>query len=345
MKVIHLMGQLMPSGMERMFVSSAPHFEALGVEVVVVGQGEDHPFAAELERAGLRVRSIASTRSRDGRAQWASLLRQERPDVVHLHPEGNYLVNVVTTRRAVRRTPIIRTVHNVFKPSGLGWLRRWIQAKLTDVLVARVVTCGPDVQANERAFGRRVDLIYNWVDDRFYETTDARGHDHEGAPLAVLVGNCSSIKNHERALEPLLRHGYRVAHYGNETGASPTELSLLNTFADNGVLTARGVGDPREALQSADIFVMPSRHEGMSVALAEALVCKVPCLVNRVPGLAWSDGLALVRVVDDTDEAWDAAISDGPAAATASGGSAEVDFSAARGAREYVAVYETSIAK
>jgi D-inositol-3-phosphate glycosyltransferase len=37
-------------------------------------------------------------------------------------------------------------------------------------------------------------------------------------------------------------------------------------------------------LRCADAFVMPSENEGFPLALQEALVCGVPCIVTRVPG-------------------------------------------------------------
>ena len=42
--------------------------------------------------------------------------------------------------------------------------------------------------------------------------------------------------------------------------------------------------DPGEALREADLFVLPSREEGMSIALLEAMALGIPLVASSIPG-------------------------------------------------------------
>ena len=42
--------------------------------------------------------------------------------------------------------------------------------------------------------------------------------------------------------------------------------------------------DPTEALREADLFVLPSREEGMSIALLEAMALGIPLVASSIPG-------------------------------------------------------------
>lgn len=349
MKIVHLMGSLRPSGMERMFLSAAAHFQASGLESTIVGQGTIHPFAPQLVDAGFRVESIPSLKTSAGAKAWFALLRSERPDVIHIHTEGAFIVSVLTAKGALPSTPIVRTIHNVFAPSGKARLSRKLQGFAADRAVSRFIAVSPDVQDNEESFGRNSRLIFNWVDDKFFAVRDFRAENGRAAtPSAVIVGNSSAIKNQGLALRAVQRSSLKLYFHGDESGATSEEVCILNALEAEGRLLHRGIADPSTSLALGSVFLLPSRHEGMPIALSEALVAGVPAVVNDAPGMQWAKEFPNVSVVPDSQADWDAAVSK----VTGIGGRSlrdvpdlPVDLSSSRGAREYVDMYEGLVHK
>lgn len=339
LRVLHLLGELKPSGMERMLVSGADEFARQDVHGHVIGVGADHPYGDAIAAAGYAVTTTRHPlHTFNGRAVLRRVLSEFTPDVVHVHAEGNYLQTILSLRSISLRMPLVRTVHNVFDAHGKWFWSRFAQAVVGDRMVRALVVPSPDVAENERRFGRRPRVVYNWVDDRFFDVALRRGQlnqSSEAAPV-VLVGNCSEVKNHELVLRAALSTGRAVAHIGSEAGAGSSERRSLDELEEAGLLVARGVSDPAEALLMGGVFAMPSLHEGMPVALAEALVAGLPAVIADAPGLRWAAGFPGVTVVSSNrPEDWADAfelVDPEPSAST-------VDFRAARGTAEYSAIY------
>ncbi|TCL79576.1 glycosyltransferase involved in cell wall biosynthesis [Curtobacterium sp. PhB142] len=342
LRVLHLLGELRPSGMERMLVSGAPGFAALAVHGHVLGVGTDHPFAEEIRRAGYSVTTTDHpAHTSPGRRVLRRVVSAFRPDVIHIHTERRYLQTVFSVRKVDRRVPVVRTVHNVFDAHGRWFASRLLQALIGDRALSALIVPSPDVARNEKRFGRDPQVIFNWVEDRFFELAGSRsgaGPDTTGP--VVLVGNCSRIKSHGVALEAALLGNLRVAHIGSEEHAEPAERAILDRLQRNGLLVARGVADPADALLAGRVFAMPSRHEGMPVALAEALVVGMPAVVADVPGLRWATGEpGVVALASREPAVW----LDALRGVAVSVSAPTIDFRARRGTAEYAAVYRAAV--
>lgn len=332
--------------MERMLVTAAEHFRTENVHNIVVGQGRHHPYANELRKAGYDVRELESIGlSFTNALVFRRLVRDLGVDVVHIHTEGNYLRTALVARWALGRTgALVRTIHSIFAAKGLWRVKRFLQAKVADRLLSALIAPSPDVVAQERTMMRMPQVIFNWVDDEVYSIQpyrDSNAAPRDSVPTALIVGNCSPIKHHELALEAISESQHNVLHLGDERDASPRELALLDSIERSGRLLERGVQSPHDALRRADYFVMPSRHEGMSVALAEAIVAGVPALVNDVQGLQWARNISGVTMVSDDEAAWALAVKNWELSTLA--GSSAPDLSAARGAKEYALVYRRAL--
>jgi glycosyltransferase involved in cell wall biosynthesis len=120
-----------------------------------------------------------------------------------------------------------------------------------------------------------------------------RRPDWRAAPVAVYVGRLSPEKGLDtlgRAW-PLVRQAHPTARLVL-VGQGPQQPEL-EAIAREGHLTigpgqaiefAGIASDVNAVLRAADLFVLPSNEEGMSIALLEAMVIGIPLVATAIPG-------------------------------------------------------------
>ncbi|MDQ0100648.1 hypothetical protein J2T10_000267 [Paenarthrobacter nicotinovorans] len=349
---MHIFNGLHPSGMERMLHSGGKYSQVPLDRVTIVGQGTENPFASELEGVGYSVATIPKLKSWKGMAALMRTIRSERPSVIHVHTESAYAQAVLAAKAASPGTPIIRSVHSIFKKRFLPNLYRRITSVFLDRYVARFVACSPEVQSFESAFGRNIEVVWNWVDDSFFVQRGIEDRDLTASSTKefIFVGNCSVIKNHDLVLRALqvshveARVPFRLYHYGRESGASVFEVETLNRLEKGGRLGHRGVGNPLESMSQRPLYLMPSLHEGMGVALAEAIVVGLSCLVADSVGLQWAREFPNVRHVSNDLEAWTDALISTPSRMKVDESVNIERFSAELGMGRYHSIYKAAVA-
>ncbi len=109
------------------------------------------------------------------------------------------------------------------------------------------------------------------------------------APRAVFVGRLAPEKGLDVLMDswPAVRAAFPGASL-TLWGDGPERAALVERAADRGLGdSARFPGataDPESALREADLFVLPSREEGMSMSLLEAMAIGLPLVASAIPG-------------------------------------------------------------
>ncbi len=195
--------------------------------------------------------------------------RLRTPSVLTQHvafvPQGNVLLDVAqraavhTVGRCARLAGVVTT----YNPSVAEWAKRmW---RLRDVRVVPIGVPAAEVSADERRAARR-EL---GIDD--------------GAFLVLFTGRDVPKKR----LDVFLGAGdpaYELVAVTDRLEGGATGTRLV-PFMDAGRFS--------RLLSAADAFVLPSQAEGFPLALQEALVAGIPCVVTREPGYE--------RFLDDGD--------------------------------------------
>ena len=163
----------------------------------------------------------------------------------------------------------------------------------------------------------RVQTIYNGLDLADWSSTFLAAK-HEGEVLVTTVGNIRRVKGHDvfiRAAASVAAQFRKVTFsiagdvlepdYFAELQVLVRDLNLPDRFRFAG-----GVKDLREHLATADVFVLPSRSEGFSNAIVEAMAASLPVVATNVGGNAEAvqDGVSGVIVPPEDSGALAAAI-------------------------------------
>jgi glycosyltransferase involved in cell wall biosynthesis len=298
MKVLHILNELLPSGAETMLRLAAEPWRTQGLELEVLSLGDEvGTYAETLVAAGYRIHHIPLRPLTRSLPAFVGLLRRGGYDVVHVHPErANFFLALIA--RSVGRAGVIRTVHNVFGFEGRLRLERRLQRALLRVLGVVHAAVGESVQDNELSrFGNTSVLVLNTFDESRFRPATEGERDSARRTLglassdfvAVVIGNCSRVKNHGVLIEALahpLAPRTKLLHLGLEAEDATGERRLAQHLGVAHEVSFLGfVDDVPSVLHAADCYVMPSLYEGLAVTALETLGCGVPSVLTDVPGL------------------------------------------------------------
>jgi glycosyltransferase involved in cell wall biosynthesis len=224
----------------------------------------------------------------------ARLVREVRPDVVHLHSSKAGLAG----RLAIRSR-----IPTLFQPHGWSWLATsgplthavvaWerIAARWTDYFVC--VGEGEAQQGHDRGVAGSFAIVRNGVDPIRFAVADddARRQARrelglpEQVPLAVCAGRLTRQKGQDMLLGAWPHVTRRLPDAHLVLVGDGDLLPVLRTRAPDQVLFSPGVSDVRPWYAAADVVVIPSRWEGLSLTLLEAMAIGRSVVVNDIPGL------------------------------------------------------------
>ena len=314
LRVVHLVPHLNYGGVQEVVRSLALEQKARGHDVSVLcwEYPGDHPEAENiLIRAGVSVQ--AARNESDHRLASLRTLRSRlgsaKIDILHIHNPFEYCFYGGVAARLRRGTKVVISLHATAMFDRFGKKHRMFFV-LGALLAHRIVSVCDEIRdvARDRfrISRRKLAVVENGIDVAPYLQLPLRTRGER--VIFGSVGRISKVKN-----QPLLVEAFALAYQRNSSiglhflGGGVDEVPALRELA-----VERGVGDhvdfsPFSAdvagfLSEIDVFVLPSRSEGLPLSLVEAIAAGLPVIATDVGGVR--------KVIETTQSGWVCASND-----------------------------------
>ena len=279
-------------GAEAVVVSLCVYLQRFGHEPVLYQYKNDYLQKASAE-LGIECREVSHWRAykRTYRLPWFAyhfrrLLRADRIDMLHSHLFGPIIAGGLAGRLA--GIPHVGTLHDVYIVQ-----ERPLRAKLLRLVfsIGTDLVCVSQDMAEYYAAVTHIALadlhvIPNGVElGRFIPREPGSRRPDDGIVL-IAVGRLDPIKRHDLMFEALAGLKENARCRLKIVGDGPERESLQARAEELGIgsrvefLGQRN--DIPDQLSSADVFLLVSDSEGMSLSLIEALACGLPVIATHV---------------------------------------------------------------
>ncbi len=305
MRVLHFFYEINYSGAEIMYYEAASFFKSKGIRLYAINSMPKlGNFVSKFVDRGFEVAHLPAPPFYNviGRIFYyykiILFLKRNKIDVVHIHTNG--LLWGISMCARVVGVKSVYTFHNVFYTSWYKWvykfLQRWIAKNLWKCQFQSISDSVHDHE--EKYFFNKTKKIYNWyANERFYpgelnekvKLRQALGLAND-AFIIISIGRCTDVKNHSDIIKVLpelkLKYPNVIYLHIGEGESLNKEIQLAKELEVYENIFFVGVKkDVRPYLIASDLYIMPSKFEGISLTTIEALACKIPAVLYDVPGL------------------------------------------------------------
>jgi glycosyltransferase involved in cell wall biosynthesis len=228
-----------------------------------------------------------------------SLLKKERPDIVHVNSSKMGGLGALAAR-VLRIKKVIFTVHGFAFNEDRNFFSRLVLKAISFITVFLstnvIYVSKVDMDQTPRWLlrGRAAHIPLGIISLPLLEKAAARaqlflkaGIPDRGQELLFSIGELTKNKGYEYALEALQKYtsdySYIVAGTGELKGKLEERIKATNL--DSNISLLGFVPDAAQYLKAADVFLLPSIKEGLPYVLIEAGFAEVPVISTNVGGI------------------------------------------------------------
>lgn len=292
MKVLQVITSLHTGGAETLVVNMIPRLRALGAEVdLCVFDGTDTPLMQRAETLGCHIYKLGR-KVYNPLYIWKLMRLMRHYDIVHTHNSSPQLF--VALANMVCRKKLVTTEHSTNnrkrEAGGLlklmdKWMyRQYHRTVCISVIAEEKLETYLGIQTNTE----RICTINNGVDVEAFHTAVPLEREKDRRFVVVMVAGFREAKDQDtliRAISLLPEDKYALWLVGDGVRRSELEHCISECRAENQVCLWGLRSDVPAILKAADVVVMSSHWEGLSLSNIEGMSVGKPFLASDVNGL------------------------------------------------------------
>ncbi|MEO0617554.1 MAG: TIGR03088 family PEP-CTERM/XrtA system glycosyltransferase [Pseudomonadota bacterium] len=294
--IVHVIHRLGTGGMENGLVNLINGLPTTHYRHAIVCMTESTAFRERIHDSAVAVYELHKRSGKDLGCYWRflRLMRRLRPTIVHTRNLGTIDLAPIAALAGVPFRLHGEHGWDNSDPHGLNPRYRRLR-RICDRFIHGYVAVSEDIACWLRDHigvdAARVRQIYNGVDTRKFSPEGVRAALPwaDASQVIGTVGRLDPIKRFDALVEWLAsrhsEHGdARLVIVGDGSERGSLERLIAEHGLDDRVWLAGNRPDVADIMRSLDVFVLPSRNEGISNTILEAMAIGLPVVATDVGG-------------------------------------------------------------
>jgi len=299
MKIVHIINSLESGGAEKLLLETLPLYNKMGVQVdLLVLNGVDCPFMRSLTAAECcSIYSLGTHSAYNPINVFKIIPFLKKYDIAHVHLFPSQYWVVLAKLLSLSKIKLVVTEHNTSNPRKESYFLKGIDRFFYRFYVN--VVCISDEVLN--IFQKYVHLqkskfvvIKNGINlneiqkAKPYSIKEISHHWNEQDRLLIQVARFSKVKDQQTVIKSLkfLPAAVKLLLIGEGAFKKSNEKLVKDLQLEDRVLFLGLRMDVPKLLKTADIVVLSSKYEGLSLSSIEGMASGKPFVASNVPGLS-----------------------------------------------------------